>query len=71
LCAIAYMLATTEARNRCKLLRLDTDGLPENSPAQGRPPTEITPNVRWLFRDGRKMDLKKLPERPVLENLPR
>jgi hypothetical protein len=45
---IGPTLAAFVARDRGKLLRLDTHGLPENSPQQGRPPTEITLNVRWL-----------------------
>jgi hypothetical protein len=42
-------LAAFVARNRSKQLRLATDGLPENSPEQGRPPTEMTLNVRWFL----------------------
>jgi putative transposase len=38
-----------------------------------KPPPEkvLRTWAREWFRDGRKMDLKKLPERPVFENLPR
>src|SRR5215212_9619400 len=48
------------ARKRCKLLRLDTDGLPENSPEQGRPPTEMTLNVRWFLESSRIEDVGDL-----------
>jgi hypothetical protein len=46
---IGSTLAAFVARKRCKLLQLDTDGLPENSPEQGRPPTEMTLNVRCFL----------------------
>jgi hypothetical protein len=38
-----------------------------------KPPPEkvLRTWARECFRDGRKMDLKKPPERPAFENLPR
>ena len=48
------------ARNRCKRLRLDTSGVPENSPEQGRPPTEMTLNVRWFLESSRIEDVGDL-----------
>jgi hypothetical protein len=48
------------ARNRGKLLRLDTSGVPENSPEQGRPPTEMTLNVRCFLESSRIEDVGDL-----------
>ena len=62
---IGDMLAAFVARNRCKRLRLDTDGLPENSPAQGRPLKEITPNMSdgWRPRNEAFGGLEPFPKR--------
>jgi len=57
---IGPTLAAFVARNRSKRLRLDTSGVPENSPEQGRPPTEMTLNVRCFLESSRIEDVGDL-----------